>query len=133
MVDTRENANKQQYACRVKVVTEYLESQSAPKQGQYAYRYTVTITNIGEVAAQLISRHWVITNEHQQVQEVKGLGVVGEQPLIAPGASYSYSSGTVLTTPTGFMHGSYQMVAEDSTWFEAPIATFGLHQAKGLH
>lgn len=133
MVDTRTDANKQLYACHVMVVTEYLESQSDAKLGQYAYRYTVTITNTGEVAAQLISRHWVITNEHQQVQEVKGLGVVGEQPLIAPGASYRYSSGTVLSTPTGYMHGSYQMVAEDGTWFEATIATFGLHQAKGLH
>lgn len=133
MVDTRVEANKQRYVCQVKVTTEYLETQSDPKLSQYVYRYTVTITNTGEIAAQLISRHWVITNEHQQVQEVKGLGVVGEQPLIAPGASYHYSSGTVLTTPTGYMHGSYQMVAEDGTWFEAPIATFGLHQAKGLH
>lgn len=133
MVDTRIVGDDKRYACQVSVVTEYLEAQSSPKQGQFAYRYTVTITNTGEVAAQLISRHWVITNEHQQVQEVKGLGVIGEQPLIAPGASFTYSSGTVLTTPTGYMHGSYQMVAEDGTWFEALIATFGLHQAKGLH
>lgn len=122
-----------QYAIEVKVNVAYLDAQSSPEDGEYAYAYTVTIKNVGLISAQLISRHWMITNERQEVQEVKGLGVIGEQPLLEPGQEFTYTSGTVLRTPTGDMHGSYQMVATDGTWFEAKIPPFSLHQTKVLH
>ncbi|HEY0562576.1 MAG TPA: Co2+/Mg2+ efflux protein ApaG, partial [Methylophilus sp.] len=124
---------KKQYACTVKVKTTYLADQSNPDESRYAFSYTVTITNAGTVAAQLISRHWIITNERQETQEVKGLGVVGEQPLLEPNAQFEYSSGTMLTTPGGEMRGTYQMVAVDGTWFEAVIAPFNLYQTRVLH
>lgn len=127
MIDT------QQYACQVSVVTRYLPEQSTPAAGLYMYAYTVTLRNTGRVSAQLISRHWVITDAMQTVREVKGLGVVGEQPLLAPGAQYSYTSSVMLNTASGEMAGSYQMVAEDATWFEVEIPTFWLREAAGLH
>lgn len=123
----------QQYACQVSVMTRYVPEQSAPAAGQYVYAYTVTVRNTGQVPAQLISRHWVITDAMQAVREVKGLGVVGEQPLIVPGAEYRYTSSVMLNTSSGEMTGSYQMVAEDGTWFEVEIPTFWLHEAAGLH
>lgn len=121
------------YACQVTVVTEYLPAQSQPAAGQYVYAYTVTIRNTGQVPAQLISRHWRITDAMQTLREVKGLGVVGEQPLLAPDAEYSYTSSVMLNTSSGEMTGSYQMVAVDGTWFEVEIPTFWLHEAAGLH
>jgi len=117
----------------VSVKTQYLAEQSNPDEGHYAFAYTVTITNIGSVAAQLISRHWIITNENQEVHEVKGLGVIGAQPLIEPDQQFEYTSGTVLTTSSGEMRGSYQLVAEDGTWFEAIIEPFVLKQPRVLH
>jgi len=93
----------------------------------------VTITNTGTVAAQLISRHWIITNANNEVHEVKGLGVIGEQPLLEPNAQFEYTSGTLLTTASGEMHGTYQMVAEDGTLFEAVIEPFQLYQQRVLH
>lgn len=122
-----------QYACKVTVETEYLQDQSSAEAGQYVYAYTITIRNTGQVPVQLISRHWVITDAMQQVREVKGLGVVGEQPLLAPDAEYSYTSSVMFSTPSGEMYGTYQMVAVDGTWFEVDIPTFWLHQAAGLH
>lgn len=122
-----------QYDCEVTVVTEYLQDQSSAEAGQYVYAYTITIRNTGQVPVQLISRHWVITDAMQQVREVKGLGVVGEQPLLAPEAEYSYTSSVMFSTPSGEMYGTYQMVAVDGTWFEVDIPTFWLHQAAGLH
>ena len=109
------------YAFKVNVETAYLLDQSSPDDNQYAFAYTVTITNIGNIAAQLISRHWIITDANNHVQEVKGLGVVGAQPLLAPGQQFEYTSGTLLATPVGAMRGSYTMVAEDASFFEAVI------------
>ncbi len=121
------------YDCQVSVVTEYLPAQSSPAAGQFVYAYTVTVRNHGQVSVQLISRHWIITDALQQVREVKGLGVVGEQPLLKPGAEFRYTSHVVLATPSGEMHGSYQMVTVDATWFAVEIPLFSLHQAAGLH
>ncbi len=112
------------YQFRVEVQPDYLPEQSAPEQGVFSFSYTITITNAGEVAAQLISRHWVITDAAGQVQEVKGLGVVGHQPLLQPGQSFQYSSGCRLRTPTGTMQGSYFCVAEDGERFDTPIEPF---------
>ncbi len=112
------------YSFRVEVQPAYLPEQSAPEQGLWSFAYTITITNVGEVAAQLISRHWIITDANGQVEEVKGLGVVGHQPLLQPGQSFQYTSGCRLRTPTGTMHGSYFCVAEDGERFEPEIAPF---------
>ena len=124
---------KQKYAFAVSVKTAYLEDQSKPDESRYAFSYTVTITNIGSIAAQLISRHWVIKNDLGEIQEVKGLGVIGAQPLLEPSESFEYTSGTVLTTPNGEMKGTYQLVAADGTWFEAVIEPFKLIQPRVLH
>lgn len=94
------------YACEVSVITEYLHDQSSPEAGQYVYAYTITIRNTGKTPAQLISRHWVITDAMQQVREVKGLGVIGEQPLLAPEAEYTYTSSVMFNTPSGEMYGT---------------------------
>lgn len=126
-------AEKKHYACSVKVRTTFLAEQSNPNESKYAFAYTVTITNTGTVAAQLISRHWIITNANNEVHEVKGLGVIGEQPLLEPNAQFEYTSGTLLTTASGEMHGTYQMVAEDGTLFEAVIEPFQLYQQRVLH
>ena len=114
------------YAITVQVEPRYLPEQSAPERDAYSFAYTVTITNHGETAAQLISRHWLITDANGHVEEVKGLGVVGHQPLLKPGESFQYSSGSRLRTPTGTMHGSYFCVAEDGERFEATIPMFVL-------
>jgi ApaG protein len=124
---------KQKYAFTVSVKTAYLADQSNPDESRFAFSYTVTITNVGETSAQLISRHWIIKNDLQETQEVKGLGVIGAQPLLAPKESFEYTSGTVLTTSSGEMRGSYQVVAEDGTWFEVDIAPFVLYQPRVLH
>lgn len=126
-------AEKKYYACTVKVRTTFLAEQSDPDESKYPFAYTVTITNTGTVAAQLISRHWIITNANNEVHEVKGLGVIGEQPLLEPNAQFEYTSGTVLTTASGEMRGTYQMVAEDGTLFEAVIEPFQLYQLRVLH
>lgn len=126
-------AEKKYYACTVKVRTTFLAEQSNPDESKYAFAYTVTITNTGTVAAQLISRHWIITNANNEVHEVKGLGVIGEQPLLEPNAEFEYTSGTLLTTASGEMRGIYQMVAEDGTLFEAVIEPFQLYQPRVLH
>jgi ApaG protein len=112
------------YQFRVEVKPEFLPEQSAPEQGVFTFSYTITITNVGEVAAQLISRHWVITDSAGAVQEVKGLGVVGHQPLLQPGQSFQYTSGCRLPTPSGTMQGSYFCVAEDGERFETAIEPF---------
>jgi ApaG protein len=112
------------YALRVDVQPRFLPDQSAPEQHVWTFAYTVTITNTGEVPAQLISRHWVITNELGEREEVKGLGVVGQQPLLKPGESFEYTSGCRLRTATGSMQGSYFCVAEDGERFEVEIPMF---------
>ena len=114
------------YAFQVEVVPRYLPDQSAPAEGAWSFAYTITITNTGEVPAQLIARHWTITNELGQIEEVKGLGVVGQQPLLRPGESFEYTSGCRLRTPSGTMQGSYFCVAEDGERFEVEIPLFVL-------
>lgn len=126
-------ANSKKYEIRVDTVTAFLPEQSDEGNDRYVFSYTINITNTGTVPAQLISRHWIITDAANQVQEVRGLGVVGEQPLLRPGESFEYTSGTALATPVGTMRGSYQMVAEDGTKFEAPVTEFALSIPRVLH
>ena len=114
------------YAFSVSVQSAYLPDQSSPDDNQYAFAYTVTIKNIGNIAAQLISRHWIITDANNHVHEVKGLGVVGAQPLLQPNQQFEYTSGSVLATPVGSMRGTYQIVAEDGILFNAVIEPFTL-------
>ncbi|MCU9949541.1 Co2+/Mg2+ efflux protein ApaG [Pseudomonas solani] len=121
------------YLVAVSVTTRFLPEQSQPEQNRFAFSYTVTIRNDGELPAKLVSRHWVITDGDGHVQEVRGAGVVGQQPLIEPGASHVYSSGTVMATRVGTMQGSYQMVAEDGKRFDAEIAPFRLAVPGALH
>lgn len=120
---------RHQFTCEVEPL--YLDESSAPEQDVYAFSYTVTITNTGEVPAQLIARHWIIEDARGQIEEVKGLGVVGQQPLLRPGESFQYSSGTRLTTPRGTMRGAYFCVAEDGTRFDALIPEFTLLARSG--
>ncbi|GAB7538766.1 Co2+/Mg2+ efflux protein ApaG [Burkholderia sp. 22PA0099] len=122
-----------QYEFSVTVKTAYLTEQSDPERRQYAFAYTLTIVNSGQVPAQLIARHWVITDSDQKVQEVKGLGVVGHQPLLKPGEQFEYTSWAVIETPVGTMRGAYFCVAEDGERFEAPVAEFALHMPRTLH
>ena len=121
------------YVIDVSVKTQYLEDQSDPDGGRHVFAYTITITNAGAVAAQLISRHWIITDAEGHVEEVRGDGVVGEQPVLQPGQSFKYTSGCPLATPVGSMKGSYQCVAADGTPFEAPIPEFILSMPRTLH
>ncbi|MBM3354939.1 MAG: Co2+/Mg2+ efflux protein ApaG [Betaproteobacteria bacterium] len=121
------------YQLAVSAAVKYLPEQSDEDAGRYVFAYTITIRNAGSVAAQLISRHWIITDAAGAVQEVRGAGVVGAQPLLRPGESHQYTSGTAIATPVGTMRGSYQMVAEDGTRFEAPIAEFTLSVPRVLH
>lgn len=114
-------AEGKKYQISINVNTTYLADQSDPSADRYVFAYTITIANSGTVAAQLISRHWIITDAENVTQEVKGLGVVGEQPLLRPGESFEYTSGTAMATPVGTMRGTYQMVAEDGNKFEAEI------------
>lgn len=117
------------YAFRVEVQPQFLPDQSAPEQGLYSFAYTITISNAGDVPAQLISRHWIITNELGETEEVKGLGVVGQQPLLKPGESFEYTSGCRLRTASGTMQGHYFCVAEDGERFEVEIPEFVLADA----
>lgn len=125
----------------INVVTTYLPSHSNPEEGHYTYAYTITISNAGDVPVQLLSRHWIITDANDEVQEVTGEGVVGEQPIIQPGASFRYTSGATLPTPVGYMEGSYFMVVrepmevdpEDLPAFEVPIPAFTLHTPTALN
>lgn len=121
------------YQVNVSVATEYLAEQSDPDQGNYVFAYTITIKNTGSVAAQLISRHWIITDAKNEVQEVKGLGVVGHQPLLQPGQGFEYTSGSSLRTPQGSMKGNYFCVAEDGHQFEVEIPEFVLSLPRTLH
>lgn len=115
---------KHLFTCEVE--TQYLSEQSSPEEDQYAFAYTITITNHGEATAQLIARHWIIDDARGHTEEVKGLGVVGHQPLLRPGESFQYTSGTRLKTPTGSMRGSFFCVAEDGERFESPVPEFAL-------
>jgi ApaG protein len=126
-------ATAKKYEITVTTRTTYIPEQSDPESGRYVFAYTITLKNTGSVAAQLISRHWIITDANNQVQEVRGLGVVGEQPLLKSGESFDYTSGTAIATPVGTMRGSYQMVAEDGLQFDAPIPEFTLSMPRVLH
>ena len=114
------------YQFSVEVEPQYLPEQSQPAQERYGFAYTITIANVGDVAAQLIARHWIIRDARGHREEVRGLGVVGQQPLLKPGEAFQYSSGCRLRTPTGTMEGSFFCVAEDGERFDAPVAPFVL-------
>jgi ApaG protein len=121
------------YDISVSARTAFIPDQSDVESGRYVFAYTITITNTGTVPAQLVSRHWIITDSNNQVQEVRGVGVVGEQPLLRPTESFQYTSGTAIGTPVGTMRGSYQMLAEDGVQFDAPIPEFTLSMPRVLH
>ena len=122
-----------QHAIEVIVATRFLEDQSIPEDDRYVFAYTIRIVNLGDVPARLISRHWIITDANGKVQEVRGEGVVGEQPWLRPGEHFEYTSGAVLETPLGTMQGSYQMLADDGTGFDAMIDPFTLSIPRTLH
>src|SRR5688572_12239552 len=121
------------YEIKVETRTAFIPDQSDVDSGRYVFAYTINITNIGTVPAQLVSRHWIITDSNNLVQEVKGTGVVGEQPLLRPQESFQYTSGTAIATPVGTMRGTYQMVAEDGVQFDALIPEFTLSMPRVLH
>lgn len=114
------------YDIRVTVSTQYIEAQSNAEASRFVFAYTITITNHGDIPAKLLSRHWVITDANNRTQEVKGKGVIGEQPYLKPGQSFQYTSGTMLETPVGSMQGTYQMIADDDHHFNAIIEPFSL-------
>lgn len=118
---------------QVDVETRYIEDQSNPEKNCYVFAYTITIQNTGRQSAQLLTRHWVITDSNQKVQEVRGDGVVGEQPILKPGEQFVYTSGTMLETSVGTMKGSYQMEADDGSHFDATIEEFVLSTPRVLH
>jgi ApaG protein len=121
------------YQITVAAQASYISAQSDPDTDRYVFAYTITISNTGNIPAQLISRHWVITDAESKVQEVRGLGVVGEQPLLKPGEAFEYTSGTAIATPVGTMKGSYQMVAADGVRFDAEVPAFTLTMPRVLH
>jgi ApaG protein len=126
-------ADSKRYELTVEPKAAFVADQSDPAKDQYVFTYTITITNTGSVAAQLLSRHWIITDADHKVQEVKGLGVVGQQPLLKPGESFEYTSGASIPTAVGTMHGTYQMMAEDGKAFDVPIPSFTLSVPRTLH
>lgn len=117
----------------VEVIPRYIAEQSDPNNDHYVFSYTVTIKNTGTVPAKLLTRHWIITDGDGNVQEVKGDGVIGEQPHLKPGEGFQYTSGTFMSTPYGTMHGSYQMISDDGVRFDAPIPTFSLSVPNTVH
>ena len=121
------------YEFTISVSPRFLSEQSDPEKGQYLFAYTIRIVNSGQTVAQLVSRHWIITDANQHVEEVRGPGVVGEQPRLAPGEAFEYTSGCPLPTPFGSMRGSYQCVADDGTSFDVPIPEFLLSVPRTLH
>jgi|SRR5690349_110404 ApaG protein len=125
--------DSKRYDITVEVHTAYVPEQSDESESRYVFAYTITIRNTGTVAAQLVSRHWIITDSDNRVQEVRGLGVVGEQPKLKPEESFEYTSGTSLATPVGTMRGTYQMIADDGVAFEATIPEFTLSIPRVLH
>ena len=125
--------NDDKFPIDINARVNYLAEQSDEDDGRYVFAYTISLTNASDATVQLIGRHWVITDSENHVQEVRGKGVVGEQPVLKPGQSFEYSSGTVLSTQVGTMEGSYQMVTEDGVEFEAPIPMFVLSVPRVLH
>lgn len=125
--------NSKQYDIKVEVDTSYIQEQSEPDDNRYVFAYTITITNNGLVPAQLLSRHWIITDANNKVQEVRGEGVIGEQPYLQPGDSFRYTSAAMIETPVGCMQGEYQMLADDGYEFDAEIPVFNLSTPHTLH
>lgn len=125
--------NEDKYGINITTRVNYLAEQSDEADNRFVFSYTITITNTGDTAVKLISRHWIVTDANQDVQEVRGQGVVGEQPVLKPKQSFEYTSGTVLATQVGTMSGSYQMVADDGTQFDAKIPQFVLSVPRVLH
>ncbi|GAB3731307.1 Co2+/Mg2+ efflux protein ApaG [Luteimonas pelagia] len=121
------------YALSIDVATRFLDDQSAPDEDRYVFAYTIRIRNDGSVPAQLLARHWVITDGNGKVEEVAGEGVVGEQPWLRPGEAFQYTSGAVLETDIGTMEGRYEMLADDGTRFDAPVPAFTLSIPRTLH
>lgn len=121
------------HAIDVEVESTYVAEHSGPEDDRYVFAYTVTIRNVGRVAAQLLSRHWFVTDANGKVQEVRGEGVVGEQPHLAPGEGFRYTSAAMLETPVGSMHGSYQLVTDDGLEFDAEIPAFRLSMPNAVH
>jgi len=126
-------AQERIYQITVNAAIRFLPEQSDESAGRFVFAYTITLRNTGNITAKLISRHWIITDADGAVQEVRGLGVVGEQPVLRPGESHEYTSGTAIATPVGTMGGSYQMTAEDGKKFDAPIPQFTLAAPRVLH
>ena len=118
---------------RVEVESQYAPEQSQPFKNQWVFHYTVRISNEGDDTVQLVTRHWIITDASGHIEEVKGPGVIGEQPVLAPGESFQYTSRSVLKTPTGVMRGSYQMVTREGDHFDVEIAPFALHEPYTVH
>jgi len=126
-------AESRKYQVAVSATPQFIADQSDPATERYVFAYTITIENVGTVPAQLISRHWIITDGNSRIQEVRGLGVIGQQPLLNPGETFEYTSGCQLDTPVGTMRGTFQMTAEDGTQFDAIIAEFTLSIPRVLH
>jgi ApaG protein len=124
---------KQQYDIQVMVESAYIQEQSDPEEDRYVFAYTITIKNTGTIPAQLLNRHWIITDANNKVQEVHGEGVVGEQPHLEPGDSFQYTSAAMIETPVGCMQGNYQMIADDGVEFDAEIPAFNLSTPHTLH
>jgi len=125
--------NKQNYKTDIDIETRYIVEQSEPEKERFVFSYTITIRNNSDIPTRLLRRHWIITDGNGNVQEVKGEGVVGEQPYLKPGEGFRYTSGTVLPTPLGSMHGSYKMIADDGSEFDAAIPAFTLSIPNTLH
>ena len=125
--------NQTKYRIEVSAKAFYVEDQSDPDKNHFVFGYKIKVTNTGAIAARLVSRHWLITDSNHRVEEVRGLGVIGQQPTLKPGESFEYTSGCPLATPVGTMRGEYQMVAEDGTKFDAPIPEFTLSVPRVLH
>ena len=121
------------HAIDINVATRFLDEQSTPEEGRYVFAYTIRIRNLGRLPAQLLDRHWVITDGNGKVEEVRGEGVVGEQPRLEPGEAFTYTSGAVLETAVGTMQGSYHLSGDDGTEFDAPIPAFTLSVPRTLH
>jgi ApaG protein len=121
------------YSLEIQIATQFLDEESKPEQDRYVFAYTIRIRNLGRLPAQLLSRHWIITDANGKVEEVRGDGVVGEQPRIEPGEQFTYTSGAVLQTAVGTMQGSYDMIGDDGTRFDAPIPPFTLSMPRTLH
>lgn len=125
--------NEKQYDISILAKSEYVDEQSLPEQERYVFAYTITITNTGQTAATLMRRHWLITDANCKVQEVRGDGVIGEQPHLEPGETFQYTSAAVLETPVGCMQGKYEMIADDGKDFDVQIPVFNLSTPNTLH